>query len=191
MDPSAAPGCWLPTALFNLLGMPATQVPLGLGRKGLPVGRAGRGRPGQNDHVTIAVAMELERSLGGWVPAGLPVAESFDVVIVGARCAGRAARDDARACRPAACLVDKDRFPSDTLSTHVIQRLGFQVSSGSASSNRCSRCHHRCFAAGLSPTTSSPWSTTSPPLRCAGDQRPPGRPGRDPRPSRRGGGRGR
>ena len=60
---------WLlaPTALFNLLGMPATQVPLGLGRKGLPVGVQVAAAQG-NDHVTIAVAMELERSLGGWVP---------------------------------------------------------------------------------------------------------------------------
>lgn len=62
---------WLvaPMALFNLLGMPATQVPLGLGRKGLPVGvqvAAARG----NDHVAIAVASELERTLGGWVPPG-------------------------------------------------------------------------------------------------------------------------
>jgi fatty acid amide hydrolase 2 len=56
-----------PTAIFNLLGLPATAVPLGIGKRGLPVGvqvAAGRGR----DHVSIAVAMELERRFGGWVP---------------------------------------------------------------------------------------------------------------------------
>jgi fatty acid amide hydrolase 2 len=56
-----------PTALFNLLGLPVTQVPLGLNPDGVPLGvqvAAGRDR----DHVTIAVAAELERSLGGWVP---------------------------------------------------------------------------------------------------------------------------
>ena len=54
---------------FNLAGLPVTQVPLGLGRAGLPLGVqvvAGRGR----DHVTIAVALELERVFGGWVPPG-------------------------------------------------------------------------------------------------------------------------
>jgi fatty acid amide hydrolase 2 len=56
-----------PQALFNLLGLPVTQVPLGLGDAGLPLGvqvAAGRDR----DHVAIAVALELERRLGGWVP---------------------------------------------------------------------------------------------------------------------------
>ncbi|TMK40896.1 MAG: amidase [Actinobacteria bacterium] len=54
-------------AVFNLIGLPVTQVPLGLGQRGLPLGVqvvAGRGR----DHQTIAVALELERRLGGWVP---------------------------------------------------------------------------------------------------------------------------
>ena len=56
-----------PTALFNLLRMPVTEVPLGLDQAGLPLGvqvAAGRDR----DHVAIAVAAELERALGGWVP---------------------------------------------------------------------------------------------------------------------------
>jgi fatty acid amide hydrolase 2 len=56
-----------PQAIFNLLGLPATAVPLGLGELGLPLGvqvAAGRDR----DHVSIAVALELERAFGGWVP---------------------------------------------------------------------------------------------------------------------------
>jgi fatty acid amide hydrolase 2 len=55
------------TAVFNLLGMPVTEVPLGLNDRGLPLGvqvAAGRDR----DHVAIAVALELERAFGGWVP---------------------------------------------------------------------------------------------------------------------------
>jgi fatty acid amide hydrolase 2 len=50
-----------------VLGMPATQVPLGLSREGLPLGVQVAGRAGA-DHVTIAVAQELERAFGGWVP---------------------------------------------------------------------------------------------------------------------------
>lgn len=53
--------------------------------------------------------------------------DAFDVIVVGARCAGAPlatmlARDGLRVC-----LVDKDRFPSDTLSTHGIQPTGIQV----------------------------------------------------------------
>ncbi|MFC3242624.1 hypothetical protein ACFOJ6_10040 [Gordonia humi] len=54
-------------AVFNLLGLPVTQVPLGLDRRGLPLGTQVVGAPG-NDHVTIAAALEIERRLGGWVP---------------------------------------------------------------------------------------------------------------------------
>lgn len=55
------------------------------------------------------------------------MSESFDVIVVGARCAGAPlatmlARDGLRVC-----LLDKDRFPSDTLSTHGIQPAGVQV----------------------------------------------------------------
>jgi fatty acid amide hydrolase 2 len=53
------------TAVFNLAGVPVTEVPLGLSSEGLPLGvqvAAGRGQ----DHVSIAVALELERAFGGW-----------------------------------------------------------------------------------------------------------------------------
>lgn len=55
------------------------------------------------------------------------MSDSFDAIVVGARCAGAPlstmlARDGLRVC-----LVDKDRFPSDTLSTHGIQPVGIQV----------------------------------------------------------------
>jgi 2-polyprenyl-6-methoxyphenol hydroxylase-like FAD-dependent oxidoreductase len=55
------------------------------------------------------------------------MSDSFDVIVVGARCAGAPlatmlARDGLRVC-----VVDKDRFPSDTPSTHGIQPTGVQV----------------------------------------------------------------
>jgi fatty acid amide hydrolase 2 len=59
-----------PSAVFNLAGVPVTEVPLGLSQAGLPVGVQVAAAPGR-DHVTIAVALELERALGGWVPPPL------------------------------------------------------------------------------------------------------------------------
>lgn len=56
-----------PTAIFNLAGVPVTQVPLGLSRRGLPLGVQVAAAPGR-DHVSIAVAIELERRLGSWTP---------------------------------------------------------------------------------------------------------------------------
>jgi len=56
-----------PTAIFNLLGLPATQVPLGLNHRGLPLGVQVAARR-DNDHVSIAVAIALEQAFGGWVP---------------------------------------------------------------------------------------------------------------------------
>jgi fatty acid amide hydrolase 2 len=54
-------------AVFNLAGVPVTEVPLGLSAtSGLPLGiqvAAGMNR----DHVSIAVAIELERAFGGWI----------------------------------------------------------------------------------------------------------------------------
>lgn len=55
------------THIFNVLGLPSTQCPVGFNRKGLPIGVqvvSGRG----NDHLTIACAVELEKAFGGWIP---------------------------------------------------------------------------------------------------------------------------
>jgi fatty acid amide hydrolase 2 len=59
-----------PSSVFNLAGVPVTEVPLGLGAAGLPVGvqvAAARGA----DHLSIAIAVELEAVFGGWVPPEL------------------------------------------------------------------------------------------------------------------------
>lgn len=56
---------WLYTAIGNVLHMPITQVPLGIGELGVPLGVQVGARHG-NDAVTIAVACALERELGGW-----------------------------------------------------------------------------------------------------------------------------
>lgn len=64
--PLFRPFDWAYTAIFNVMELPVTQVPMGLGRAGVPLGVqvvAGHGR----DHVAIAVACALERETGGWV----------------------------------------------------------------------------------------------------------------------------
>ena len=65
--PLLRPLSWVYTAAFNALGLPVTQVPLGLDALGRPTGVQVVTRPG-NDATSIAVAIELERRLGGWVP---------------------------------------------------------------------------------------------------------------------------
>ncbi|KAL0125492.1 hypothetical protein PUN28_004536 [Cardiocondyla obscurior] len=58
------------TAIVNVLGLPATACPLGLNKQGLPIGIqvvAGL----YQDHLTLAVAEELERGFGGWVPLAI------------------------------------------------------------------------------------------------------------------------
>src|SRR6478672_10312820 len=47
-----------------------------------------------------------------------------DVVVVGARCAGAATAMLLAAAGHDVLLVDRDTFPSDTLSTHAIARSG-------------------------------------------------------------------
>lgn len=58
---------WVYTAILNVLELPVTQVPLGLDARGLPLGVQVASIHG-HDHMTIAVALELERAFGGWQP---------------------------------------------------------------------------------------------------------------------------
>lgn len=61
---------WGYTAIFNVMETPSTAVPMGLDRRGVPLGVqlvGGRGR----DALTIAAARVLEEAHGGWVPPPL------------------------------------------------------------------------------------------------------------------------
>lgn len=53
-------------AVFNALGFPVTQVPLGLASNGLPLGIQVVGAMNK-DYLTIAIAEDLEKHFGGWV----------------------------------------------------------------------------------------------------------------------------
>jgi flavin-dependent dehydrogenase len=53
--------------------------------------------------------------------------ESFDVVVVGARCAGASLATYLARAGTRVCLLDKAAFPSETPSTHVIQPRGVEV----------------------------------------------------------------
>ncbi|CAG5122895.1 unnamed protein product [Candidula unifasciata] len=57
------------TGLFNALGFPVTQCPLGLSKEGLPLGVQVVTTP-YNDHLCLAVAKELEKAFGGWKNPG-------------------------------------------------------------------------------------------------------------------------
>lgn len=54
-------------SIFNVLQVPVTQVPLGLDASGLPLGIQVVAN-NMNDRYCLAVAEELERGFGGWVP---------------------------------------------------------------------------------------------------------------------------
>ncbi|XP_071875606.1 fatty-acid amide hydrolase 2-like isoform X2 [Bombus fervidus] len=56
----------------NVLGMPATHCTMGFDKQGLPVGLQIMANAG-NDHLTIAVAKEIDEAFGGWQPP--PMAE--------------------------------------------------------------------------------------------------------------------
>jgi fatty acid amide hydrolase 2 len=63
----ARPWLTTPASIFNLTGVPVTEVPLGLTEAGLPVGVQVAAAHGA-DHLSIAIALELEAVFGGWVP---------------------------------------------------------------------------------------------------------------------------
>ena len=54
-------------AIFNVLQVPSTSVPMGLSREGLPTGVQVVAAP-EHDHLGIACALALEQDIGGWVP---------------------------------------------------------------------------------------------------------------------------
>lgn len=55
------------TGIFNVTGNPVTQVPLGLGSWGVPLGIQILGAKNR-DRNTLALALEVEKLFGGWIP---------------------------------------------------------------------------------------------------------------------------
>uniref|UniRef100_A0A8C2X9U9 Fatty acid amide hydrolase 2b n=1 Tax=Cyclopterus lumpus TaxID=8103 RepID=A0A8C2X9U9_CYCLU len=57
------------TGIFNILGLPVTQCPLGLSEEGLPMGlQVGAGK--LQDRLTLEMALYLEKAFGGWRDPG-------------------------------------------------------------------------------------------------------------------------
>lgn len=65
-EPLVKPMNFSYTAIINCLGLPATTVPLGLGKEGLPIGIQVIANH-NNDRLCLAVAEELDKAFGGWV----------------------------------------------------------------------------------------------------------------------------
>lgn len=55
------------TGIINVLGFPATHIPMGLSKEGLPIGIQVIAND-ENDRLCLAVAREFEKAFGGWVP---------------------------------------------------------------------------------------------------------------------------
>ena len=67
-EPLARPRDFAYTAIFNVLELPATQIPMGLDpHSGLPTG-VQIVAPEGGDHLSLLAARLLEREGGGWVP---------------------------------------------------------------------------------------------------------------------------
>src|SRR5918997_2525018 len=55
------------------------------------------------------------------------MAETFDVIVVGGRCAGSPLATLLARAGLRVCVVDRARFPSDTASTHGVQPTGVRI----------------------------------------------------------------
>ncbi|XP_049871980.1 fatty-acid amide hydrolase 2-A-like [Pectinophora gossypiella] len=64
-EPLVRPMNFSYTSIINCLGLPATTVPLGLGKEGLPIGIQVIANH-NNDRLCLAVAEELDKAFGGW-----------------------------------------------------------------------------------------------------------------------------
>jgi fatty acid amide hydrolase 2 len=71
-EPVLRPFNFAYTAIINVLGFPATAIPLGLSTSGLPIGIQVVGGL-HMDRLTMAVAVEMEKAFGGWVPPKINV----------------------------------------------------------------------------------------------------------------------
>ncbi|KAM4663039.1 fatty-acid amide hydrolase 2 [Discoglossus pictus] len=69
-EPLAMPFNFAYTGIFNVLGLPVTQCPLGLSQAGLPLG-VQLVASHYNDHLTLALAQHLEKAMGGWSLPGV------------------------------------------------------------------------------------------------------------------------
>jgi len=56
-----------------------------------------------------------------------PTSDRFDVVVIGARCAGSPLATFLKRAGLSVCVVDQAEFPSDALSTHMFQVSGIEV----------------------------------------------------------------
>ncbi len=75
--PLFPPFNWVRCAIFNVMEVPSTSVPMGLNADALPLGVqivAAQNR----DHLGIACAIELEKRVGGWVPPWMAVRQGAD-----------------------------------------------------------------------------------------------------------------
>ena len=54
-------------SILNLLSLPATQIPTGMAQDGLPLG-VQIATAHLNDHLSLNMAVEVEKMFGGWVP---------------------------------------------------------------------------------------------------------------------------